>query len=52
VGARRAIIDPARERGLAVYVAGEDALDQFFARHPEEFLERPVEAAILDHESP
>ncbi len=42
---------PRRERGLAVYVAGEDALDQFFARHPEEFLERPVEAAILDHES-
>jgi DEAD/DEAH box helicase domain-containing protein len=41
-----------RGRGLAVYVAGEDALDQFFCRHPEEFLERPVEAAILDHESP
>jgi DEAD/DEAH box helicase domain-containing protein len=39
-------------RGLAVYVAGEDALDQFFCRHPEDFLERPVEAAILDHESP
>jgi DEAD/DEAH box helicase domain-containing protein len=38
-------------RGLAVYVAGEDALDQFFCRHPDEFLERPVEAAILDHES-
>jgi DEAD/DEAH box helicase domain-containing protein len=40
-----------RGHGLAVYVAGEDALDQFFCRHPEEFLERPVEAAILDHES-
>ena len=40
-----------RGRGLAVYVAGEDALDQFFARHPEDFLDRPVEAAILDHES-
>ncbi|HTW43302.1 MAG TPA: DEAD/DEAH box helicase [Solirubrobacteraceae bacterium] len=40
-----------RGRGLAVYVAGEDALDQFFCRHPEEFLQRPVEAAILDHES-
>jgi DEAD/DEAH box helicase domain-containing protein len=37
-----------RGRGLAVYVAGEDALDQFFCRHPEEFLDRPVEAAILD----
>jgi DEAD/DEAH box helicase domain-containing protein len=38
-------------RGLALYVAGEDALDQFFARHPDDFLERPVESAILDHES-
>jgi DEAD/DEAH box helicase domain-containing protein len=40
-----------RNRGLALYVAGDDALDQFFCRHPDEFLERPVEAAILDHES-
>jgi DEAD/DEAH box helicase domain-containing protein len=40
-----------RRDGLAVYVAGEDALDQFFCRHPDEFLDRPVEAAILDHES-
>jgi len=40
-----------RSDGLAVYVGGEDALDQFFCRHPDEFLERPVEAAILDHES-
>ena len=40
-----------RRRGLACYVAGEDALDQFFARHTEDFLERPVESAILDHES-
>jgi DEAD/DEAH box helicase domain-containing protein len=40
-----------RRRGLACYVAGEDALDQFFARHTDDFLERPVEAAILDHES-
>jgi DEAD/DEAH box helicase domain-containing protein len=37
-----------RGRGLALYVAGEDALDQFFCRHPDEFLDRPVEAAILD----
>src|SRR5437868_13577887 len=40
-----------RGRGLAMYVAGEDALDQFFCRHPDEFLDRPVESAILDHES-
>ena len=38
-----------RSEGIALYVAGEDALDQFFCRHPDEFLERPVEAAILDH---
>ena len=41
-----------RGRGLAVYIAGEDALDQFFCRHPQEFLRRPVEAAILDPHSP
>ncbi len=40
-----------RSDGIALYVAGEDALDQFFCRHPEEFLERAVEAAILDHEN-
>ncbi len=40
-----------RRTGLALYVAGDDALDQFFCRHPEEFLDRPVESAILDHES-
>src|SRR3954468_12018656 len=40
-----------RAPGLALYVAGDDALDQFFCRHPEEFLDRPVESAILDHES-
>jgi DEAD/DEAH box helicase domain-containing protein len=41
-----------RGRGLAVYIAGEDALDQFFCRHPDEFLGRAVEAAILDPHSP
>ena len=41
-----------RRDGLAVYIAGQDGLDQYFCRHPEEFLERPVEAAILDHRSP
>ncbi len=40
-----------RKQGLAVYIAGQDALDQFFCRHPDEFINRPVEAAILDHES-
>src|SRR5215207_970051 len=40
-----------RSEGVALYLAGQDALDQFFCRHPDEFLGRPVEAAILDHES-
>ena len=40
-----------RGRGLAVYVAGEDALDQFFCRHPDEFLDRPVERAIINPEN-
>jgi DEAD/DEAH box helicase domain-containing protein len=40
-----------RSTGLAMYIAGDDALDQFFCRHPDEFLDRPVERAILDHES-
>jgi DEAD/DEAH box helicase domain-containing protein len=37
-----------RSEGIGVYIAGDDALDQFFCRHPDEFLDRPVEAAILD----
>jgi DEAD/DEAH box helicase domain-containing protein len=40
-----------RQTGLAMYIAGDDALDQFFCRHPDEFIDRPVERAILDHES-
>ena len=41
-----------RGHGLAVLVASEDALDQYFMREPEMLLERRVEAAILDHENP
>lgn len=41
-----------RSRGLAVLIASEDALDQFFAREPEALLSRRVEAAILDHTNP
>jgi DEAD/DEAH box helicase domain-containing protein len=40
-----------RTEGIALYVAGDDALDQFFCRHPDEFIDRAVEAAILDHEN-
>jgi DEAD/DEAH box helicase domain-containing protein len=41
-----------RERGLAVLVASDDALDQFFAREPDALLSRRVEAAILDYANP
>ncbi len=36
------------QASLAVYIAGQDALDQFFMAHPDELLERDVESAILD----
>ncbi len=38
--------------GLAVLVASEDGLDQFFMREPDKLLGRRVEAAILDHANP
>ena len=41
-----------RGHGLAVLVASEDALDQYFMREPETLLQRRVEAAILDHANP
>jgi DEAD/DEAH box helicase domain-containing protein len=41
-----------RSHGLAVLVASEDALDQFFMREPEALLGRRVEAAILDQGNP
>jgi DEAD/DEAH box helicase domain-containing protein len=41
-----------RGHGLAVMVATEDALDQYFMREPETLLGRRVEAAILDHANP
>src|SRR6267154_1423227 len=41
-----------REHGLAILVATEDALDQYFMREPRKLLSRRVEAAILDHANP
>jgi len=41
-----------RGHGLAVLIASEDALDQYFMREPETMLGRRVEAAILDHTNP
>ncbi len=41
-----------RSRGLAVLVASEDALDQFFVNEPAALLERTAEAALIDHATP
>jgi DEAD/DEAH box helicase domain-containing protein len=41
-----------RGHGLAVLIASEDALDQYFMREPDTLLNRRVEAAILDHANP
>ncbi len=41
-----------RGHGLAILVASEDALDQYFMREPETLFGRRVEAAILDHANP
>jgi DEAD/DEAH box helicase domain-containing protein len=41
-----------RGHGLAVLIASEDALDQYFVREPDTLLNRRVEAAILDHANP
>ena len=41
-----------RGHGVAILIASEDALDQFFMRDPEALLARNVEAARLDHANP
>jgi len=35
-----------------ILVAGDDALDKYFVRHPKEFLDRAVEDAVLDPDNP
>ncbi|OFW62040.1 MAG: hypothetical protein A2133_09380 [Actinobacteria bacterium RBG_16_64_13] len=37
---------------LAIFVAGNDALEQFFVKHPGELLGREVEAATVDFANP
>ena len=41
-----------REESLAVLVAGEDALDQYYAHHPAELFRRPAEAAVVNPANP
>ena len=35
-----------------IMIAGEDALDQYFMKHPQEFFNRPPESAVLNPENP
>ncbi|MFV0420996.1 DEAD/DEAH box helicase [Oleidesulfovibrio sp.] len=42
----------AQQESAVVLVAGEDALDQYFMRHPEDFFERPAEKAVLNPHNP
>jgi DEAD/DEAH box helicase domain-containing protein len=37
---------------LAIFIAGNDALEQFFINHPDELLQREVEAATVDFANP
>lgn len=41
-----------QETSLAVLVAGEDALDQYFMTHPQELFTRPSEAAVVNPSNP
>lgn len=40
-----------RESAVAL-IAGEDALDQYFMRHPSDFFDRPPEAAVINPDNP
>jgi DEAD/DEAH box helicase domain-containing protein len=39
-------------QSLGIFVAGNDALEQFFVKHPDELLGREVEAATIDFTNP
>ncbi|EPR34406.1 DEAD/DEAH box helicase domain protein [Alkalidesulfovibrio alkalitolerans DSM 16529] len=41
-----------QQDSAVVLVAGEDNLDQYFMRHPEDFFARPPEAAVLNPYNP
>ena len=42
----------ARQRSLAVLVAGDDALDQWFMAHPDEVFTRPPEPGVVNPSNP
>jgi DEAD/DEAH box helicase domain-containing protein len=39
-------------RAAAVLVAGDDQLDQWYARHPAELVDRPAEAVVVNPDNP
>jgi DEAD/DEAH box helicase domain-containing protein len=39
-------------RAAAVLIAGDDQLDQWYARHPAELLDRPAEAVVVNPDNP
>ena len=42
----------ALRESAVVMIAGEDALDQYFMRHPADFFDRPPEAAVINPDNP
>lgn len=42
----------AQQNSAVALIAGEDALDQYFMRHPQDFFERPPEYAVLNPNNP
>ena len=42
----------AGQDAAVVLVAGEDALDHYFVRHPEQLVQRPAEAAVINPYNP
>src|SRR3954469_18622796 len=41
-----------RRRAAAVLIAGDDQLDQWYASHPSELLDRPAEAVVVNPDNP
>jgi DEAD/DEAH box helicase domain-containing protein len=41
-----------QRRAAAVLIAGDDQLDQWYARHPAELLDRPAEAVVVNPDNP
>lgn len=42
----------ALRESAVVLIAGEDALDQYFMRHPADFFDRPPESAVINPDNP